>query len=324
MTPEPLRIGTRQSRLAMIQTHFVAEALRQAHPPLQDDGAIEIVPITVSGDWRPEHGEKPLSDAEGGKGLFAKELELALLQGHIDCAVHCLKDMPTFLPEGLEITSVLEREDPRDVFISNSAASIDDLPQGATIGCSSVRRTALLLERRPDLNVVPLRGNVDTRLKKLDDGQVDGTFLAAAGLKRLKLESRITQLLGPDMMLPAAGQGALCIEIKSGNAPVAEIFKAINHRPSQLATMAERAVLTVLDGSCQTPIGALAEFGAEFSPDGAALTLRGCLASLDGQNIFRDTQTATVHTIDQAQALGQSVGQALKAQAPEALLEKCS
>ncbi|HZB90805.1 MAG TPA: hydroxymethylbilane synthase, partial [Stellaceae bacterium] len=261
-------MGTRGSALALAQAAEVRARLARAHAALQAPDAIETVAIRTSGD---AIGGRPLADL-GGKGLFAKEIEEALLDGRIDLAVHSLKDLPTFLPDGLAIAGHLPREDARDGWFSPRAPRIAALPEGATIGTSSPRRSAQLLHLRPDLRILPLRGNVETRLRKVEAGEVDGTLLAMAGLKRLGLEGRITAVLAPEEMLPAAAQGAIGIEIRAADERVRALVAAIDDAPTAARIAAERAVLAVLGGSCHTPIAALAEIDA-----GASLRLRAMI-----------------------------------------------
>jgi hydroxymethylbilane synthase len=251
----------------------------------------------------------------GGKGLFVKELEVALEDGHADLAVHSLKDVPMELPEGFSLACVMEREDPRDAWVSSRYAKLEDLPQGAVVGTSSLRRMALLRALRPDLKIEPLRGNLDTRLKKLDDGQYDGIVLAAAGLKRLGLEARIRAVFEPEQMLPAAGQGALGIEIRSDRADVAQVLQALLHTPTWLAVSAERAVSRVMGGSCSMPLAAYATLqGDELSiratwgdPEGklplvnahAKATVKdGAAATLLGEQVARELQTSVQRQAD--------------------------
>ncbi len=307
---QKIRIGTRASKLALIQAHTVQERLQAAHPGLE----AEIVEITTSGDWKPSDGETRLSEAEGGKGLFAKEIETALLDGHVDIGVHSLKDMPSFLPDGLVIDHVLEREDPRDVFISANYKSLEELPQGAKLGTSSLRRQAMALALRPDLEIVPLRGNVGTRLEKIQGGQADATFLAAAGLKRLGLEEHIKAYMGIDQMLPAAAQGVIGIECRAGEDDIQEALKAIHHEPTGFCATAERAALQILDGSCHTPIGAYAVL------EGKQVTLKALVASEDGAEVYKDSISGAVKNTQDAQALGETLGRQLKDVIPPDLL----
>lgn len=302
----PIKIGTRGSKLALIQAQKVLHAIQSAHP----DRTVELVVIETSGDWKPSHGETLLSEASGGKGLFTKELEMALVDGRVDVGVHSLKDVPTFLPEELTINHVLERDDPRDAFISLKADNLNDLPQEAVLGTSSMRRAAIALSKRPDLKIVPLRGNVDTRLQKIADGQVDATFLAAAGLKRMGLEDKITSCLSVDEMLPAVSQGIIAMQIRTGDDEMAKILDAISHEPTHLVAVAERAVLEILDGSCRTPIGSYA------SLDGDMMSLSGLVAEGDGSNIYSAQDNGVVKNAEDAHALGVRVGQAILAKMP--------
>lgn len=268
----PIRIGTRGSPLALAQAHEVRRRLIAAHGT--PESLIEIVVIRTSGD-RIE--DRPLSEI-GGKGLFTKEIEEALLAGGIDLAVHSMKDMPTVLPDGLEISSHLPREDVRDAFLSLRAATLADLPPGAVVGTSSLRRQAQVLRARPDLRVVPFRGNVETRLRKLGDGVADATLLACAGLRRLGLADKITATLSTNDFLPAVAQGAIGIEIRSGDDRARALLAPLDDADTSLCIMAERAMLARLDGSCRTPIAGLAQLSA------GTLTLRAMILSPDGRD----------------------------------------
>ena len=307
-----MKIGTRGSKLALIQTQKVVDALKSHHADLD----VEIVVIETSGDWKPSQGETLLSEAQGGKGLFAKEIELALLDGRIDVGVHSLKDVPTFLPEELSITHMMKREDPRDAFICYKASSIDELPEGSVIGTSSMRRKAIILARRPDLRVVPLRGNVDTRLRKLKDGQVDATILAACGLQRMGLENEVASYLEPESMLPAVCQGTIAMEIRSGDTKTSSYLDSIHDFATGLSSAAERSVLAVLDGSCRTPIGSYGQWISE-----GTMRLRALVASPDGDSLYQSEETAAVKTEADAHALGLRVGQALLMQTPKEYLQ---
>ncbi|MPY72953.1 MAG: hydroxymethylbilane synthase [Alphaproteobacteria bacterium] len=286
-----LRIGTRGSPLALIQAEAVAAALMRAHAGLEADYHV----VRTSGD---RIQDRPLAEV-GGKGLFTKEIEQALLDGAIDLAVHSMKDVETFLPDALCIAAMLPREDPRDVLLSQGARRLDDLPQGARIGTSSIRRQAQLLHRRPDFRIVPFRGNVETRLRKLEDGEAEATLLAAAGLKRLGRLDAATEILDPGAMLPAAGQGAIGIETRSADAATRTLLEAIDHPETAIRVAAERAMLAVLDGSCRTPIGAL----AELDRAGGTLTLQGLVARPDGSALHRREGCAAA-----ADALAMAVG----------------
>ncbi|MFZ5778824.1 MAG: hydroxymethylbilane synthase [Pseudomonadota bacterium] len=271
----PLRLGTRGSKLALTQAGLVRDALARAIPALAVPGAIEIVVIRTTGD---AIQDRPLSEA-GGKGLFVKEIEEALLAGRIDAAVHSMKDMPTAQPPGLLIAAFLPREDARDVLIAGGAARIDDLPQGAVVGTSALRRRAQLLHRRPDLRVVTLRGNVDTRLAKRAAGEVEATLLALAGLRRLGM-AHVGTPVPEDEMLPAVGQGAVCIECRAEDARTRGWLAAIDHAPTATCVAAEHAMLARLDGSCRTPIAGHAVL------TGTALHLRGLIAKPDGSQLI--------------------------------------
>jgi hydroxymethylbilane synthase len=265
-----LRIGTRGSPLALVQARLVQRQLADLHGvPLE---RIEVRTFTTSGD---RLKDAPLSEV-GGKGLFAKEIEDALLAGEIDLGVHSSKDMATRLPDGLELAVFLEREDIRDAFVSLSAKSLDDLPPGARLGSSSLRRSAQMLRRRPDLRIVPFRGNVDTRLRKLRDGVADATLLAAAGLKRLGRDGEITAYLDAELFPPAPAQGAIGLEIRATDDHTRELIKMLDHIPTAIAVRAERALLGALDGSCRTAIGAVSRI------EGSILTLKGEILSPDG------------------------------------------
>jgi len=305
-----LRIGTRGSKLAMTQTGMVRDLLRRHHPGLET----EIVEILTSGDWHPSHGETRLSEAEGGKGLFAKEIETALLDRRIDCGVHSMKDMPSFLPPGLILEHVLPREDARDAFLSNKYKSLSALPKGATVGTASTRRAAVILAARPDLKIVPLRGNVPTRIEKLRAGKADAIILALAGLKRLGLEHEIAAIIETEEMLPAACQGIVGIELRGDDADCRRAFDALHCRETGLRAAAERAALQVLNGSCKTPIGAYSTI------EGGRMTLRVSVLSLDGREKYEETKTAAVATDAQASALGAETGNILKERVPPALL----
>lgn len=270
MQGSPVRIGTRGSPLALAQAHEVRARLMAAHGGSDDD--YPIVVIKTTGDIILD---RPLAEV-GGKGLFTKEIEEALLARSIDLAVHSMKDMQTALPDGLTIGAVLEREDVRDAFISLTFAALKDMPSGATVGTSSLRREAQLRRARPDLNVVGFRGNVQTRLRKLQEGVADATFLACAGLNRLGMAEHITAAMETETMLPAVAQGAVAIEIREDDDATRALIAPLNHERTALCVTAERAFLTKLEGSCRTPIAGLAEIS-----DGR-LGFRGMLLTPDG------------------------------------------
>lgn len=306
-----LRIGTRGSALALVQARMVADALRTAYPHV----AVEIVEIKSSGDWTPAQGETRLSEQAGGKGLFVKEIEEALIAGRIDCGVHSLKDVPTFLPPGLAVDHVLPRADARDAFLSNGPRTLADLPPGAVVGTSSLRRQAFILARRPDLKVVTFRGNVPTRIEKLRAGQVDATLLALAGLTRLGLAQEAASIIEMDEMLPACGQGIVGIETRADDAETRRILQALHCRITGYRAAAERAALTALNGSCHTPIGAHAVM------DGDVLILDVAVPSADGRQMFRDKISGSVTNDAAAGALGATLGGKLKGVLPQGFLE---
>ncbi|MGH6933199.1 MAG: hydroxymethylbilane synthase [Dongiaceae bacterium] len=307
-TPDrPLRIGTRGSPLALAQTAELRRRLAAAHPHLAPAGAIETVVIKTTGD---RVQDRRLMEI-GGKGLFTKEIENALLAGRIDCAIHSLKDMQTWLPAGARIGCILPREDPRDVLIAADANHVADLPKGAVIGTASLRRQAQLLAQRPDLKIVPMRGNVETRLKKLAGGEADATLLALAGLRRLGLVSNSAAILSPEEMLPAVGQGALAIETRDQDERMQGLLRPLNHGDSAVCVLAERACLAELDGSCHTPIAAL----AELVDDGREIRLRALIALPDGSSLHREDRRGPVHD---PRGLGIAAARALKARADPA------
>ncbi len=293
-----LRIGTRGSPLALVQAHETRDRLVAAHGLNPAD--IEIVVISVTGD---QIRDRPLTEI-GGKGLFTKEIEEALLAGNIHMAVHSMKDLPAVLPGGLVIAAVLPREDARDAFLSLTANSIAELPVGAKIGSSSVRRTAQLLRMRPDLKTVLFRGNVQTRLRKLSEGVADATFLACAGLNRLGLAEKITAAMPTEIMLPALAQGAIGIEIREGDEETKQLLSGINHTESSIAVACERAFLQTLDGSCRTPLAGHA------SLDGGILNFRGHALTLDGVHCFEATRQGP---LSDAARMGADAGAEVKA-----------
>ncbi len=299
MPPHPgastIRIGTRGSALALAQAKEVCDRLAAVYG---DRLSLSTTVIKTSGD---KIQDRALA-AAGGKGLFTKELEEALLDGSIDIAVHSMKDMPAILPKGLEIGCLLPREDVRDAFISPVAKSLKDLPEGAVVGTASVRREAFIRHRRPDLKTVLFRGNVETRLRKLAEGEAHATLLAAAGLNRLGLTARISELIAVEDMLPAPAQGAIGIEIRSADSAVREIIAAIHDSATGIAIEAERAFLGELDGSCRTPIAALAQ-----TSDGK-LSLKGAILTLDGARLY---ETSREGSSADAAALGRDAAREL-------------
>jgi hydroxymethylbilane synthase len=300
MQIEALKIGTRASALAMAQATETRDRLMRAHGLPAE--AFEIVPLTTTGD---RIQDRTLA-AAGGKGLFTRELEDALFEGRIDIAVHSSKDMPTLLPEGLELKVFLEREDVRDVLIGRVAPRLADLPQGAVVGSSSLRRQALIRRLRPDIFVVTFRGNVQTRLRKLDAGEVGATLLALAGLNRLKQADIATEILDPEEFPPAPGQGAIGIETRIGDTRVQELLAPIHHAPTGQALACERAFLAALDGSCRTPIAGHARI------EGDLLKFHGMILTPDGSRSFRgETEGAPGDGV----AIGTELGQRLRGQA---------
>ena len=293
-----LKIGTRGSPLALAQARETRARLMAAHGFAEDD--IEIVVITTTGD---RIRDRPLSEI-GGKGLFTKEIEEALLARDIHLAVHSMKDMPAQLPEGLIMAALLPREDPRDAFLSLSATSIAGLPQGAVVGSSSVRRTAQLLRLRPDVQIVQFRGNVETRLRKLADGVAQATFLACAGLNRLGLTDKITAPIPLEVMLPAVAQGAIGIETRDDDAETRALLAPINHGDTEIALGCERAFLAALDGSCRTPLAGHATL------QGKTLHFRGHALTLDGKHCFETTRQGP---LADAARMGEDAGREVKA-----------
>ena len=299
MTAPLLRLGTRGSKLALVQAGLVRDALASAHPALAAPNAIEIVVIRTTGD---AVQDRPLAEI-GGKGLFVKEIEEALVSRRIDAAIHSMKDMPTAQPLGLEIAAFLPREDARDVLIAGEVRRITDLKQGAIVGTSALRRQAQLLHLRPDLDIVGLRGNVDTRLAKREAGVVEATLLALAGLKRLGL-GHVGAPISEDEILPAVGQGAVCIECRTDDAKVRAWLAAIDHAPTATRVAAEHAMLAVLDGSCRTPIAGHATLTAD-----GTLHLRGLIVKPDGSEAIATERRGTA---GDAEALGRDAGLELK------------
>jgi len=289
-----LRIATRRSKLALWQAQFAADLLCRAHPDLQ----VELVPLSTRGD---EFQSAPLSQI-GGKGLFIKELERALLAGEADIAVHSMKDLPAQIPEDFALPAVLERHDPRDAFISQRFASPAEMPEGSVLGTSSLRRQSLMKSQYPHMQVRFLRGNVQTRLGKLDDGEYDAIILAASGLDRMNLESRIRCRLSPEQSLPSVCQGTIGIECRQADGDIARLLEALDHPETRIRTRAERAMNARLSGSCSTPIAGYAELTE------GSLHLRGLVGWPDGHEIVRaEAQGAA----EQAEQLGEQVGQAI-------------
>jgi hydroxymethylbilane synthase len=282
-----LKIGTRGSQLALFQANWVKDELARAHPDLR----IVLIKIKTTGD---KIQDAPLAKI-GGKGLFVKEIEEALLQKRIDLAVHSIKDVPTEFPKGLHLSAITKREDPRDVLISRDGKRLKDLPQNAKIGTSSLRRQAQLLHFRSDVDLVPLRGNLDTRLKKLKTTNLDAIILAFAGVKRLGFEERITEIIPPEISLPAIGQGALGIETRTDDHAVEDQIRLLSDRDSSIAITAERAFLQKLEGGCQVPIAAFARI------DGTTLLVDGLVGTIDGKKLIRHHVEGP---IEKAESLG--------------------
>ncbi|MEM8645068.1 MAG: hydroxymethylbilane synthase [Pseudomonadota bacterium] len=295
-----LRIGTRGSPLALLQAEEVRDKLVAAHDLTPED--VEIVVIKTTGD---KVQDRPLAEI-GGKGLFTKEIEDGLYDGSLHMAVHSMKDMPAELPSGLIIDCLLTREDVRDGFISPHHASISDLPTGAVVGTSSVRRQAQLRRLRPDVEIVPFRGNVQTRLRKLEEGVAAATFLACAGLNRLGRSDLITAPISPDEMLPAVAQGAIGVEVRADDSATRDLLKPLNDEATEVTVAAERAFLAVLDGSCRTPLAGLAEIS------GSQLRLRACVLSENGARHFETERTGSLQDADE---MGRDAGAQLKSEA---------
>jgi hydroxymethylbilane synthase len=308
--PKRLIIATRQSALALWQAEHVRDRLRALHPGCE----VELLGLTTQGDRRLD---QPLADI-GGKGLFIKELEHAMAEGRADLAAHSLKDVPMDVPPGFTLAAILAREDPRDAFVSNAHRSLADLPAGSVVGTSSLRREAQLRERYPQLKVEPLRGNVNTRLHRLDQGTHAAIILAAAGLKRLGFADRIAAILEPEDSLPAVGQGAIALECRSDRPDVVAALAPLADPDTTLATAAERAFGHKLAGSCRTPLAAYA------LRRGRELWLRGLVASRDGGSVLRGERTAVVATAGEAEALGKTLGEELLARGAAAILADAS
>lgn len=303
--PQKLRIATRKSPLALWQANFVKARLERHHPEL----TVELVPMSSRGDVLLD---VPLAKV-GGKGLFVKELEQALLNGDADIAVHSMKDVPMEFPAGLGLTVICEREDPRDAWVSNTYDSIDELPAGSVVGTSSLRRQSQILAARPDLTIKFLRGNVQTRLAKLDDADYDGIILAAAGLLRLELEERIRGYIPPEFSLPAGGQGAVGIECRVADTTIIELLQPLHHLPTAEAVLAERAMNRRLEGGCQVPIACYAIH------EDNQLWLRGLVAEPDGTGILRAEMRGPA---EQGEAMGVRLAEQLLEAGADGILRK--
>ena len=303
-----LRIATRKSPLALWQAHFVRDALEAEHPDLR----VELLAMSTRGDIILD---TPLAKI-GGKGLFVKELERALIDGEADIAVHSMKDVPMAFPDGLGLAVICDREDPTDAFVSNDFSSLAQLPEGARVGTSSLRRQCQLRARRPDLKILDLRGNVGTRLGKLDAGEYEAIILASAGLIRLELEERIAERLSPEDSLPAGGQGAVGIECRTGDEATLKRLSCLHHDDTAARVVAERAMNAKLNGGCQVPIACFAELNMAGA-NGGELKLRGLVGSADGQRMLRAESRGSAA---QAEALGIAVAEDLLAQGAAELL----
>ncbi|RTE64474.1 hydroxymethylbilane synthase [Amphritea opalescens] len=305
MTDKIIRIATRQSPLALWQAEYVKAELEKFHPGI----TVELMGFTTKGDVLLD---SPLSKI-GGKGLFVKELEVAILANEADIAVHSMKDVPMEFPEGLGLAVICPREKPTDAFVSNNYSSLDELPQGAIVGTSSLRREAQIKEKRPDLQVKTLRGNVNTRLRKLDEGQYDAIILATAGLLRLKMGDRIASEIPPEDSLPAGGQGAVGIECRSDDASTLALLKPLHDQQTAIRVTAERAMNRRLEGGCQVPIACF----ATLNPSGDELYLRGLVASTDGTRVLRDELR---NSPDQAEQMGIELAERLLAAGADDIL----
>ncbi|MEW6999058.1 hydroxymethylbilane synthase [Colwelliaceae bacterium BS250] len=305
MTEQTLRIATRKSALALWQAEFVKARLEHFHPQL----TVELVPMVTKGDIILD---SPLSKV-GGKGLFVKELEVAMLEDRADIAVHSMKDVPVEFPQGLGLEIICEREDPRDAFVSNTINSLSELPQGAIVGTSSLRRQCQIKALRPDLEIRDLRGNVNTRLAKLDDGQYDAIILAAAGLIRLEMPERIREFIEPEVMLPANGQGAVGIECRIDDERVKALLAPLEHQTTRVRVIAERAMNRALQGGCQVPIGSYATITGE------QLHLRGLVGAIDGSTILHSEISGHINDADD---LGKTLADQLLAQGADVILKQ--
>ncbi|MEY8712950.1 hydroxymethylbilane synthase [Mangrovibacter phragmitis] len=303
MVDKVLRIATRQSPLALWQAQYVKQRLQAYHPGLQ----VELVPMVTRGDVLLD---TPLAKV-GGKGLFVKELELAMLENRADIAVHSMKDVPVAFPEGLGLVTICQREDPRDAFVSNHYTSLDSLPQGAVVGTSSLRRQCQIAARRPDLQIRSLRGNVGTRLGKLDSGEYDAIILAVAGLKRLGLEERVREALAPEVSLPAVGQGAVGVECRLTDTWTRELLAPLHDTDTAIRVIAERAMNTRLEGGCQVPIGSFAVL------ENGQLWLRALVGAPDGSQIIAGERRGEP---DQAETMGISLAEELLARGASQIL----
>lgn len=302
-----VRIATRESALALWQAEYVKAQLEHFHPDIN----VVLVPMTTKGDiWL----DTPLAKI-GGKGLFVKELEVAMLENRADIAVHSMKDVPVDFPDGLDLEVICPREDPRDAFVSNTYANLSDLPQGAIVGTSSLRRQCQLKAKRPDLDIRDLRGNVNTRLRKLDEGQYDAIILAAAGLIRLKMSDRIAQTIEPEEMLPANGQGAVGIECRINDDVIKALLAPLECSTTRIRVLTERAMNKALEGGCQVPIASY----SIISADGKEIHLRGLVGAIDGSEII---ESEIIGPIEQGEALGNTLAQELLSRGADKILQQ--
>jgi len=301
-----LVLATRKSKLALAQSNWVRSCIQDAWPEV----SVDLLEVTTRGD---KILDVPLAKV-GGKGLFVKEIEEAMLDGRADLAVHSLKDVPTEIPEGLEVSVFPKREDFRDAFISNRYHTLHDLPQGAVVGTSSLRRMAQLKKLRPDLEIRSLRGNLDTRLRKLDQGDFDAIILAAAGLRRLGLDDRISSFIPVEQMLPAIGQGCLGIEFRTSDSQTREILSTLHHEETAMCVTCERAFLEKLEGGCQVPIGALAGLSAD-----GILSVTGLVADENGERVIKKTVSGTP---EEGRAMGMKLGEMILEAGGRSILEE--
>jgi len=306
MASQKVRIATRKSALALWQAEYVKAQLEHFHSDIE----VELVPMTTKGDVILD---TPLAKV-GGKGLFVKELEVAMLENRADIAVHSMKDVPVEFPEGLGLEVICPREDPRDAFVSNTIKSFAELPQGAVVGTSSLRRQCQIKALRPDLDIRDLRGNVNTRLRKLDDGEYDAIILAAAGLIRLEMAERIAEFIEPEVMLPANGQGAVGIECRTDDEVIKSLLAPLECKVTRTRVLAERAMNRALEGGCQVPIGSYAVID-----ENEQVYLRGLVGSVDGNEILRNDVTGNVADAEQ---LGDQLAQALLSQGADKILKQ--
>lgn len=311
-SPErPLLLGGRGSKMALAQANIAANAIIAAYPQLAAPGAIKYTVITTSGDRTQQKGDIPLA-AFGSKELWTKEVEIALAEGRIDVGVHCVKDVHSFLPEGFTLSTVLKRDDPRDAWLCFNGFTLADLPAGSVVGTSSLRRQGIILSKRPDLVVQPLRGNADTRIEKLRAGQVRATLLSRSGLDRIHMADVVREDISVDDMLPACGQGALCFEVESSRPELVEFLTPVNHQESWQAIIAERAMLQTIDGNCHTPVGSYAMI------EGDQIYLRGLVVRPDGTGMVQAERRGLA---TDAVRIGTDLGQELRKRGPQDIFD---